>query len=326
MIKFLLILFTIAISLPVRAGPVKNAKSEGAIRKLIASFAEARNAFDWDALSDMYAEDAEYADPWDGAPIKGRANLKAYWSRMGAYQSGGFLERTVNNIRFIKPDVAVAQVDIHHFMGAKSGAINYNETLVIVKKARMWQVVTQSAMIPEGESLKMLAVQAELANPRLPTNVRLKTGEVGKLPPGWNVPTFVLDAGYTAKLQKDDCPDPTSNCVFFKAPDSVIKVKAAEFQQSFWAGPYLGKYIRFRALLRAQKPGMGDVEIRMGVRHVGGGLEFFDSIDGPVKSAVPQWREVIGHVSPDAVTISIWARYHPSGPAWISLPSFEIVK
>jgi uncharacterized protein (TIGR02246 family) len=39
-----------------------------------------------------------------------------------------------------------------------------------------------------------------------------------------------------------------------------------------------------------------------------------------------QPREVLGYVSPDAVSVSIWARFHPVGPGWVADPSFGIVE
>jgi len=64
----------------------------------------------------------------------------------------------------------------------------------------------------------------------------------------------------------------------------------------------------------------------MRVDHADGRREFFDSVDGPVEAAEPQRREVLGRVSSDAVSIWIWARFHPSGPAWVFDPSFGIVE
>jgi hypothetical protein len=54
--------------------------------------------------------------------------------------------------------------------------------------------------------------------------------------------------------------------------------------------------------------------------------EFFDSVAEPVMSEEWQRREVFGHVGADAVSISIWARYHPSGSAWVATPTFEVVE
>lgn len=65
-----------------------------------------------------------------------------------------------------------------------------------------------------------------------------------------------------------------------------------------------------------------DVEPRMRVDHINGRVEFFDSPNGPVHTVEWQRREVAGLVSSDAVSISIWARYHPTGFAWVSDPLF----
>jgi hypothetical protein len=100
-------------------------------------------------------------------------------------------------------------------------------------------------------------------------------------------------------------------------------VKAAELAQSFAAAPYVGRKIRFQAWLRVQQAGRGDVELRMRVDYADGRREFFDSVDGPVAAASPQRREVNGFVHPGAVKVSIWARFHPPGPAWVD-PSFVV--
>jgi hypothetical protein len=102
------------------------------------------------------------------------------------------------------------------------------------------------------------------------------------------------------------------------------EIRAAELEQAFPAGPYLGRTVRFSASLRTDGMARGDVEIRMRVDYPFGRVEFFDSTEGPVRSAEWQRRKVEGHVGVDAVTISIWARYHPDGLAWVSAPDFEV--
>jgi uncharacterized protein (TIGR02246 family) len=161
---------------------------------------------------------------------------------------------------------------------------------------------------------------------RSATNVDFSEGDAGKLPPGWNMPQMVLDAGYSAELHRGDCPGGFSACALFRAPAAITNIRAAELQQSFPAQPYLGKRIRFSAWLRVQGPGQGDAELRMRVDHADGSIEFFNSADAPVTSVEMQRREVLGYVSPDAAFVSIWARFHPVGPAWVADPSFEIVE
>jgi len=158
-----------------------------------------------------------------------------------------------------------------------------------------------------------------------PTNLDFSEGEAGKIPPGWEVPPIVLHAGYTAELRRGDCPGFFSTCVLFQAPAVTGTVHAEELAQSFSARDYLGKKIRFSGWLRVQGPDRGDIELRMRVDHENGEVEFFDSVDGPVQAGL-QRREVVGRVSPDAVSISIWARFHPPAPAWFFDPVFEIVQ
>jgi uncharacterized protein (TIGR02246 family) len=160
-----------------------------------------------------------------------------------------------------------------------------------------------------------------------PTNVDLSQGEISQLPPGWNMPPFVLDAGYRAERRTQGCGQHLSSCVAYVAPPLIGAVRAAELQQAFPAGPYIGKSIRFSALLRLQEGSAGGyVHIRMRVDYANGKFDRWDSAVPPVTSADWQLREVFGHVNPGAVSISIWARYVPSGFAWVAAPSFGIVE
>jgi hypothetical protein len=75
--------------------------------------------------------------------------------------------------------------------------------------------------------LLMLAVsvlaQLRPTNPH-PTNVDLREGASGQLPPGWNVPQVVLDAGYRADLRTDGCGDRFATCVAFTAPARIENI------------------------------------------------------------------------------------------------------
>ena len=81
----------------------------------------------------------------------------------------------------------------------------------------------------------------------------------------------------------------------------------------------------FSGWLQASKPAKGDVELRMRIDHANKKVDFFDSLDGPVTSATWRRREVIGTVSSDVVSISMWARFHQPGPEWFANPSFGII-
>jgi hypothetical protein len=162
-------------------------------------------------------------------------------------------------------------------------------------------------------------------NPR-PTNVDFSEGAAGGLPAGWTMPNTPAVAGYSAELRREGCPAQSSACVIFQAPSTPGKVGDTVLGQSFATAPYVGKKIRFGAWLGMSGIYTGDIELRMRVDHADGRIEFFDSPDGPVKSQGPQWREVVGSVASDAKYVSIWARFHPLGPAWISEPAFGVVK
>jgi uncharacterized protein (TIGR02246 family) len=160
-----------------------------------------------------------------------------------------------------------------------------------------------------------------------PANVDFSQGDVGQLPPGWNMPQFVLDAGYRAERREQGCGQHLSACVAYVAPPVIGTVRAAELGQTFPADPYIGKSIRFSALLRLQEGSSGGyVHIRMRVDYAGGKIDMRDSVDPPVSSPDWQLREVFGHVNPGAVSITIWARYVPSGLAWVAAPLFGIVE
>jgi len=158
-----------------------------------------------------------------------------------------------------------------------------------------------------------------------PTNVDFSSGAIGQMPPGWDMPQFVLDAGYRTELRQDDCGR-FSVCVAYVEPAVIDKVRAAELTQTFPAGPYIGKSIHFSAWLRLQQASAGGyIHIRMRVDYAHRSSGPLDSLLPPVDGPEWQHREVFAHVDPGAVSITIWARYVPSGFAWVASPSFEVV-
>jgi hypothetical protein len=110
------------------------------------------------------------------------------------------------------------------------------------------------------------------------------------------------------------------------APAVIGTVRAAELQQAFPAEPYIGKSVRFSAWLRLdQASNSGYIHIRMRIYYADGHSVLTDSLAPPVQAARWEPRDVYGHVGPGAVTIAIWARYVPSGYAWVTSPAFEVV-
>ena len=158
-----------------------------------------------------------------------------------------------------------------------------------------------------------------------PSNIDFSTGAIGQMPPGWDMPQLVRDAGYRTELRRDDCGR-FSVCVAYVAPTMIDKVRAAVLTQTFPAAPYIGKSIRFSAWLRLQQASAGGyIHIRMRVDYAHRSTGPLDSMLPAVDGPEWQHREVFAHVEPRAVSITIWARYVPSGFAWVASPSFEVV-
>jgi hypothetical protein len=158
-----------------------------------------------------------------------------------------------------------------------------------------------------------------------PTNIDFSQGAIGQMPPGWNMPPTVLDAGYRTELREEGCGR-FPRCVAYVAPAVIGTVRAAELQQAFPAEPYIGKSVRFSAWLRLDQASNGGyIHIRMRIYYADGHSDLTDSLAPPVE--VPRWeqKDVFGHVNPGAVSIAIWARYVPSGYAWVASPTFEVV-
>lgn len=163
------------------------------------------------------------------------------------------------------------------------------------------------------------------ANRPHPTNIDFSEGAIGQMPPGWEMPPAVLDAGYRTEIRQEGCGR-FPVCVAYVAPAVIGNIRAAELQQSFPAEPYIGKSIRFSAWLRLDQASNGGyIHIRMRIYYADGHSDLRDSLAPPVD--VPRWeqRDVFGHVTPGAVLIAIWARYVPSGYAWIASPTFGYV-
>ena len=119
-------------------GDVKgNREDEGSIRKLLAGFADARNAFDAQGMAAAYAADAEFI-ALDGPPRVGRLAIDRDWISH-VMRVEGRMERSVKSVRFIRPDVAVVDGDVH-FRGPH-GSGYFLENYVMRKDAGRWQIL-----------------------------------------------------------------------------------------------------------------------------------------------------------------------------------------
>jgi uncharacterized protein (TIGR02246 family) len=96
------------------AEPVKKRvfnREEATIRRTATRFAETWNAHDMDAMSELFAEYADFVDV-GGARLKGRARIRDGHAKRHEMQ---FKESVLTvrsvDVRFLKPDVALVHVE-----------------------------------------------------------------------------------------------------------------------------------------------------------------------------------------------------------------------
>jgi len=89
--------------------PSDQAASEAAIRKAAASYAEAFNKHDAQALADHWSPDAVYLNRSTGGESVGRAAIAEEFATLFKEKPGLKIEVTVASVQFVSPNVAVEQ-------------------------------------------------------------------------------------------------------------------------------------------------------------------------------------------------------------------------
>jgi uncharacterized protein (TIGR02246 family) len=114
-------------------------EDEESIRKMLAKFADARNALDAQGMADAYAEDAEFIS-FNGPQISGRSAIER--DLIGPVtKGGGRMERSLKGVRLMRPDLAVAEGDVH--FRAPNYSRDFVEHYVLRKNAGRWQILFQ---------------------------------------------------------------------------------------------------------------------------------------------------------------------------------------
>ena len=85
------------------------ADREAAVRALIKTFADARNAHDGNSVAALYTEDAEWIQNDELTRVRGRANLARLWNGVT-----GHVDRTISAIEFPGPDIATVRVSCQY--------------------------------------------------------------------------------------------------------------------------------------------------------------------------------------------------------------------
>ncbi len=139
--------FCLAISLIVTgllrlAAQPQTPSDEQAVRATIARFYEGWNEHNADKMVSAYAEDIDHIDVF-GEWRKGRETLRKELARLHAGPLKNS-EKTfkIEKLRFLKPDVVIAQVSSHSINGDNIG------TYVLEKQKVNWLTVSFTNVVP----------------------------------------------------------------------------------------------------------------------------------------------------------------------------------
>lgn len=119
-----------------------SAADEQLIRKLLSDFATARNALDAKRLAATFAEDGRYTGSGQFL-FSGRPEIERVWAQMFVEFPDGRATRTIHSVRFIGPDIAVADVDVT-LTGFPTGVLatrpKVMDICVLSKKSGEWKI------------------------------------------------------------------------------------------------------------------------------------------------------------------------------------------
>ena len=128
--------------------------AQAAIQTVLAQYEAAWNRHDAPGLAAQYQVNATWVN-WFGAYSKGQAAIRAHYATVhGSYfKTSHFTTRAVEDISFLKPDVALV-----HVRTALTGDTRYpgqtfefRRTLVFTQRAGAWRIIAgQNAKLEAG--------------------------------------------------------------------------------------------------------------------------------------------------------------------------------
>src|SRR5262245_52639168 len=104
---FLIVVGVLAASTLWAQQPVDQAADEAAIRKAAASYVEAFNKHDANALAELWSPDAVYLNRSTGEQAAGRAAIAEQFVAQFKEQPNVKIELSVASVQFLSPNVAV---------------------------------------------------------------------------------------------------------------------------------------------------------------------------------------------------------------------------
>lgn len=149
----------------------------------------------------------------------------------------------------------------------------------------------------------------------------IESGQVGKPPPGWSVPT----AGYLAELREGGAAAGSRAARLSSKADA--RSPFGNLMRSVDAAPYRGKVVRFRAAVRVEGAGGDDRgQLWLRVDRPDQRVGFFDNMgERPISSGAWSHYEITGDVARDAVALNLGLMLVSRGAAWLDDVSLEIV-
>jgi len=169
-----------------------------------------------------------------------------------------------------------------------------------------------------------------------PRNLKFEEGAVGKVPPGWFVPSLPKDADYLAELRRGEVCHSRVGCAVVLVPRNVPR-PVGILMQSFSAAAYTGKLVRLRAWLRLEvafadafgvrlPEGEDRAQMWLNVERANRRNGFSDNMDDrPVRTGDWTRCEIVGEINDDARFINFGVMSIGGGRVWVDDVSFEVI-
>lgn len=175
----------------------------------------------------------------------------------------------------------------------------------------------------------VFAVNGQTQPASAPTNLDFEADKAGQQVSGWRLNQACTASGYSLTSSAEN-PYKGNFSGLLKRDGEPTGQTSCIVVQSFDAANFRGKRVRFRSAVRTENGGAGKSQMWLRVdRKNSKGINllgFFDNMDDrPITSDKWNSYDIIGDVSPDAVTLNIGFLVFGSGKTWVDDASFEII-
>lgn len=151
---FIFSILLISYTMTATAQHVDTLMENSAIRRLVKNYEEAWNRHDPVGLAANYRIDATWVN-WFGAYYKGKADIEDHYrsTHNTYFKPSHYFTRAIEDILYVKPDVAVAHVrtgltDDARYPGE---TFEFRRTIVLTKKDGLWLIQAgQNAKLAKG--------------------------------------------------------------------------------------------------------------------------------------------------------------------------------